>query len=198
MKFEELLEVRESIKKRKPDFVRQDAHRFKHKKGEKWRRPKGVHSKLRLKKAGHGRLVSVGYRGPKETKGVSKDGLRTILVSTVSELAALNNNIEGIIISGAVGTKKRVEIVKAAAEKGFQIFNVKDVQGFIENVNKKFEERRKASTEKEAKKKEKKKVATKKKEKAEKKEEKVEEEKKETDKKEEEKREAEKVMIKKS
>ena len=175
-----------------------DINRFKNKLGEKWRRPKGIHSKLRLKKAGHRKLVSAGYRGPRETRGLSKGGLRMVRVSTVGELATLNKDSDGIIVSGTVGTRKRVDIVKAAAEKGFQIFNVKDVQVFIDSVKKKLEERKKAKVgKKEAKKKEKKRIIPRKKEKAEEEEKKVEEEKKEADKKEEERREAEKVMIKK-
>ena len=52
MEKKDLLEFRKKIKAKKPNFIRQDAH----KKGEikkKWRRPKGLQSKMRLHKRGY-------------------------------------------------------------------------------------------------------------------------------------------------
>ena len=43
------------MKDKKPNFVRQDSHRWKNKKGSKWRRPKGIQSKMRLRKAASGK-----------------------------------------------------------------------------------------------------------------------------------------------
>ena len=41
-----LLELRKKIKGKKPNFIRQDAH--KHKRlARKWRKPKGIQSKMR-------------------------------------------------------------------------------------------------------------------------------------------------------
>ena len=45
----ELLELKKKIKKKKPNFTRQETHK-KSKLKKKWRRPKGIQSKLRLNK----------------------------------------------------------------------------------------------------------------------------------------------------
>ena len=61
MSIKELLELRKQIKNKKPDFIRQDAHKKK-KLGKKWRKARGLHSKIRLKLRGRGKFVSNGYR----------------------------------------------------------------------------------------------------------------------------------------
>ena len=44
-----LLELRKRIKRKKPEFIRQDAHKKKSLES-KWRKPKGLHSKMREKR----------------------------------------------------------------------------------------------------------------------------------------------------
>ena len=46
MELKEELELRKKIKSKKPDFIRQDFHKKRLKK--KWKRPRGLHSKVRL------------------------------------------------------------------------------------------------------------------------------------------------------
>ena len=46
-----LLELRRAMKRKKPDFIRQDSHK-KAGLGAKWRKPKGIHSKMRKKHKG--------------------------------------------------------------------------------------------------------------------------------------------------
>lgn len=58
------------IRKKKPKFIRQDTNRAKKFK-IKWRKPKGMHSKLRLNKKGHQKSPSQGYRAPKKLGWVS-------------------------------------------------------------------------------------------------------------------------------
>lgn len=154
----ELLEVRKKIKSKKPVFVRQDAH----KKAEikwKWRRPKGIHSKMRLRKRGYRRCVEVGYGAPKKIKNFDRSGLRIRLVSSIKEIEKVDAKTEGIIISKKIGLKKKVLLLKKASEIGIKVLNVKDVAKYLndveENIKKRKEKKKKIKEKKEKTKKEK-------------------------------------------
>ena len=67
------LALRAQMKGKKPEFIRQDAHK-KPGLGWKWRRPKGITSKMRLHLKGYRRIVKKGYRSPKDVRGLTKDG----------------------------------------------------------------------------------------------------------------------------
>ena len=155
---EKLLEIRKELKKKKPDFIRQDAHKKKSL-GYKWKKPKGLQSKLRLHKAGHRKNVTKGYKSPADVKGLTKDGMIPVLVYNVFQLEAIDNKFQVAIISSEVGMKKKLEIMKKAAEKSIVIKNVKDSKKFIEKNENEFRERqemKKKKTAEEKKKEEKK------------------------------------------
>jgi len=189
MNKEELLELREKIKNKKPDFVRQEYKRRKTL-AEKWRKPKGLQSKMRRKFKGRRKSPSTGYGSPKEIKGFDVSGLKQIYVNSINDLENVDAKEEGIILSTRIGLRKKIEIIKKATEKKIKILNIKNTEEFLKKVEeqrKKDKEKREEKTkEKEKKKKEKeKKVAEKKKEKLSEKlteEEKKEKEKKEQDK----------------
>ena len=63
------------MKKKKPKFIRQDAHK-KGRLAKKWRKPKGLQSKMRLCKKGYRKRISKGYKSPKE---VPKDRFRIVV-----------------------------------------------------------------------------------------------------------------------
>ncbi|MCX8146978.1 MAG: 50S ribosomal protein L32e [Candidatus Woesearchaeota archaeon] len=197
-----LLLVKREKKRKSPYFVRKDSHKKKSL-GEKWRRPTGIHNKLRLSKGGHIRRVSIGYRTPADVRGLDKGGLKIVVVSN-TDLSKIDPKKHIIVISGKVGKRKKVEIVKKAIENGIKIMNVKDALAFVKKVEEEMkirkEEKIKVEEDKKKKKEELKKKA-KEKEKEEKgiekaitEEEKAEELKK---KKEEERKEGEKVLTKK-
>ena len=70
----ELLDKRRRIKKKKPDFIMQSAHK-KSRLEQKWKRPRGIDSKMRLNLKGHQKCVEVGYRSPRAVRGLDKSGL---------------------------------------------------------------------------------------------------------------------------
>ena len=72
------LEHRSVIKKKKPNFIRQDAHKKK-RVGTSWRRAKGIQSKVRLNKRGYVKSVSQGYRSPKSVRGTTPSGSSTMM-----------------------------------------------------------------------------------------------------------------------
>ncbi len=188
----ELLELRRKMKARKPNFVREDSHKKKKLRKSGWRRPKGLHSKIRHQFKGHIRAACMGFRSPNAVRGLSRTGLIQVVVRNVSELKKINPKTEGVII-GNIGLRKRVEIVKEAQILKIMILNLKDSNKFLDDVKKKFEEKKKKKEE-EKKKEEKKEAKVEEKKKEEKKE--AKEEVTEEDKKKEEKEEKDKVLTK--
>ena len=129
----ELLELRKQIKTRKPDFIRQDAHKKK-RLGRKWRRPKGLHSKIRLKFRGRAKKVSSGYRSPKKVRDLHKSGLQQCIIKSSRDLEGLDAKKSGLIISSSLGNKKRVAILKQAKEMGFNVLNIKNPEEYIKKI----------------------------------------------------------------
>ena len=133
MDTERLLEIRKKIKARKPEFIRQDYHKKPGLK-RKWRKPKGLHSKLRLNKRGKFKKVSKGYRSPREVRGLHKTGLEERRVDNIKQLDVLDNKKQGVIISSTVGKKNRIVILKRAKELGFSVLNIRNPEDYIKNA----------------------------------------------------------------
>ena len=93
--------------------------------GIKWRRPKGLQSKLRLKIGGAGKLVAVGY-GTNSEKRNTINGLKYAVVSNVKQLE--ESDAKAVIISSSTGSKKALEISEKAAGLGIKILNMKKVR----------------------------------------------------------------------
>jgi len=184
----DLLELRRHIKSKKPDFIRQDSHKNK-RLGKKWRRPKGLHSKVRLRLKGRSKNLSIGYRSPKIVRGMHKSGLQRCIIRSTKDLEGLDAKKYCCIISSSLGTKKKIVILKKAGEMGFNIVNISNPDEYIKRVEDGINLRKKA--------KEVKKEGTKEAKKVKKKEEKLTEKVDEASKKEIEKKEKDKVLTKK-
>jgi len=191
----DLIIKRKAMKAKKPIFRRQDSHK-KSRLGSGWRKPKGLHSKVRLCKKGYCRSVSTGYGSPKNVAGLSREGLVKVNIASVNDLNIIDNKIQGVIINSSVGNKKRLDIIKTAKEKNIMILNLKDPEKYAAKIEDAMKKKRQ---DKDSKKKEKEMKA---KEKEEKKKEKLEAkiEKEETgeEKKDREKKEKDKILTSKS
>ena len=137
---ESLLKIKKEKKKRKPNFVQTDTHWKKRIKAV-WRRPRGLHNKMRLGKKDYPCTVKVGYRTPKQVRGLSSDGKSIVVISTLNELKALDKNTIAEIKS-SVGNKKRIVIMQEAKTIGIKIKNVKDVDTALEKIQKLFTARK--------------------------------------------------------
>ncbi len=102
-------------------FLRQEAHRYK-KLGLKWRRPKGLQSKLRRKIKGNGNIPSIGYRTSKKERYLHPSGKKEVLVSNTGDLDSLNKEVV-IRIASTVGRKKRIEIINKAKKMNLRVLN---------------------------------------------------------------------------
>jgi large subunit ribosomal protein L32e len=119
---ERLLRVRTRQKSKKPEFNFHDSHKKK-RLGTSWRKPRGLHNKLRQQVAAKGKLVRPGYGSPKAVRGYHPCGLPEILVNNVAELDKANGF--AVRIAAAVGKKKRLDIEAKASEIGLKVLNAK-------------------------------------------------------------------------
>jgi len=132
--------------KKKPKFKRQDSilKRLKN----KWRKPKGIHSKLRLRKRGKGKRPRIGYGSDKKTRYLIKNK-NPIYVTNIKQL---ENVKQPIIIASKVGLRKKLEIINKIKELKLEVLNIKDIDKFLEEAKKKKEDKEKKKKEKKEKK----------------------------------------------
>jgi len=128
------------IRNRRPRFIRQDHHKKK-KLSKKWRKPRGLHSKVGNKKMGYRITVSRGWRSPKQIRGFDKSGQKPVLIISTKDLEKVGEN-EVALLSSNLGLKKRIGLIKNAKKKGVKILNIKDIDGYINKVQKDIEKRK--------------------------------------------------------
>ena len=120
-----LLELRSKIKDKKPDFIRQDYQRRKRLGRKlKWRKPKGIHSKIRHQFKGRRKLPSPGYKSPILVRNLHSSGLKPINIHSLKDLEKIYPQSEGIIVSKSVGMKKKLELLKKANELKLSVLNL--------------------------------------------------------------------------
>jgi large subunit ribosomal protein L32e len=119
---EQILKLRERLKSKKPIFRRQESWRYK-RVSQVWRRPDGIDSKMRRKVRGWPKSVTVGYRGPKEARGLHPSGYEEVLIRNVDDLSRVDPKTQVVRIAHTVGMKKRAEISVRAGEKEIHILN---------------------------------------------------------------------------
>ena len=102
------------------DWMRHSRLGKNRKKLQKWRRPRGMHSKIRKKRFGYPSFPSVGYMTPKE-HAHKVDGAKTVLVHNLNELMKADK--KSSIIIARVGAKKKLEIMKKADEMSIKVIN---------------------------------------------------------------------------
>jgi len=157
-----LLEVRNKAKKKKPAFIRQDAYKRK-KLSDKWRSPRGLHSKLRYNKKGNSKKVSPGFKSPVAVKGLSRNGYVMNIITNASQLLSLNKSEDAVIIGATVGTRKRLQLLDKIKELGLHVLHIKNVDEYQQKLKLGFQSRldsnKKKLHEKEEKKKEEEKKA---------------------------------------
>lgn len=150
-----LLEIRKKQKSKKPNFIRQDAHKKVEIKS-RWREARGLQSKMRLGFKGYRKTPSQGYRSPVKVRNLHPSGLKTILINNISQLSGIDKEAEGVIVASTVGVKKKIDLLNKAKELGITILNIKDTEKFIkqaqEKLAKRKEKRDKTKQEKEKKK----------------------------------------------
>ena len=119
-----MVEEKSVVGRKKPKFLRSGW--YKHiklggsvKKLRKWRAAKGRHNKIRLNRKGHSRRPKIGWGAPKENRKLIIENRTRVM--NVKALLKVDKKV-GVVI-GAVGAKKRKEIIAKANEMGIKILN---------------------------------------------------------------------------
>jgi large subunit ribosomal protein L32e len=108
--------------RKKPEFRRWLSQAYKRLE-ESWRRPRGIHSKIRIREKGKIKMPSIGWRAPKDLRGLHPSGFKEVVVYSMKDLEKINPEKEAIKISHKVGKKKRQEIIKRANELKIKVLN---------------------------------------------------------------------------
>lgn len=142
MKDEDLIEKKKEIKKKKPNFRRVEAHRFKSL-PDNWRKPKGHHSKVRRKERGHVRMPDSGMRTPVKLRHTDKEGRKIIRIKNVKDLQLLDEDSVGVVAKNLGLRRKAIiaeEVKKMQKSMHFINFNPEQV---LEEVKRKLESAKK-------------------------------------------------------
>ncbi len=126
MEVKRLLKVRRRQKERKPEFRRYCWNKKLRLRNKSWRRPRGLHSKLRRRYGGKksGRIVvSAGFGSPKAVRGLHPSGYEEVLVYNPAELEKIDKERQAARIASCVGMKKRLAIEDRAKELGIKVLN---------------------------------------------------------------------------
>lgn len=117
-----LLALRNEMSNDRIAFLRQEWFRFP-RLGEKWRKPRGMHSKMRRHYSYRPNVVSIGYRGPAKVRGLHASGFQEVLVHNPDQLDNVDPKIQAVRVGSSVGFKKRQVIEAKADEMGIRVLN---------------------------------------------------------------------------
>jgi large subunit ribosomal protein L32e len=112
---------------KKPKFLRADTVRLlrlgkNRRKIQKWRRPRGHHNKLRLKRFSYPVQPGIGYGSLRKDEG-KIGGLYPVLVHNLTEMQKLNSKTQCAILA-RIGAKKKIDMLKKAQESGLKVINI--------------------------------------------------------------------------
>lgn len=105
-----------------PDFVRQQAELYK-RLPKNWRKPRGIHSKMRKGRSCKRPSAKIGYGTAKKVRGLHPSGFKEVLVHTPDQVDDVDPDTEAIRIAGTVGGRKRRTIIERADEMDIRVLN---------------------------------------------------------------------------
>jgi len=128
---DEIRKIQEKIKKirsKKLEFLRYDWDKYyRIGRQETWRKPKGRDNPMRLELKGYPPKVKIGYRTPKEIRGLHPSGLVPVYVRNEKDLEKVANSKEKekviVVFSSTLGLKKKLELVEKAKQLGLKVAN---------------------------------------------------------------------------
>ena len=111
-----LVHIRNFNFKRRREFRRQEFHRYVRLQGANWRKPRGMHSKLRLS-LGNRQLVRVGFGTDRRVRGLSRSGNRMVYIQGRNDCMQLMPR-DIAIVSRRIGRRLRMQITEEVTQRG--------------------------------------------------------------------------------
>ena len=108
--------------KRKPRFVRNRGI-YMGRLGVKWRKSRGIGSRMRLLIGGKTRRPKGGFGADRRVRSIHPSGYWEVIVSNLDELESLDPSSQAARISGKVGLMKRERILARADELRIRVLN---------------------------------------------------------------------------
>ena len=130
------LSKRNRMSHKRPKFRRQNWFRYK-RLGEKWRRPRGIHSKMRRHFKYRIAVVQPGFRGPTRVRGLHPSGKEIVSIYNPQDLDNVNNETQIGQIGSSVGSRKRINILNKADDLNIHIINpqVRRIEAFDDDLS---------------------------------------------------------------
>jgi large subunit ribosomal protein L32e len=97
-----------------------------------WRRPRGMHNKMRRQIKAKGPRPKPGYGSPIAVRCMHPSGYLEIRVFSSEEIACLDPKTQAVRIAAAVGNRKRAVIQEKAREAGLKVLNLKETVPVVE------------------------------------------------------------------
>lgn len=121
-----LSKIRAQKKKQRPTFRAQNSWRFK-RVNPKWRKPRGIDSKMREKLKGHPKMVNIGYRSPAALRDLHYSDRTGVLeefqVSNMADLDLVLPHKHIVRIDGNLGLRKKESLFQEAISWGLRVIN---------------------------------------------------------------------------
>jgi len=113
------------VKKRVKQFVRHQSDMFKRIGEKKWRKPKGIDSRVRRRYKGNMPMVRIGYGTNANHRHILPNGFLKFRVNNVQELELLlmQNRKYAAEIAHNVSVRKRQAIVERALQLNIKVLN---------------------------------------------------------------------------
>lgn len=108
-------------KKSKPSFVVPNSKSIM-RVPSRWRKPRGIDSKKRIRQASEGACPRIGYKNAPEARFMHPSGMKEIMIHNVNEITEGLKNVV-LRIAGSVGGRKRMEIQKKAESMKLRVLN---------------------------------------------------------------------------
>ena len=136
MDIKKLIAEKKQVRSIRPRFRRSNSEHTLRVSRTGYRRPKGLHNKMKDQRKGHAQVIKSGFGYPKATRGLDGSGRKIVNITTQADLAQYKPADVAVIIDGTLGMKKRLVLLKELAAKKYHVHNVYKLDEHIVKLEK--------------------------------------------------------------